>query len=450
MKLKNILLSLASLLPVVSCNAGASPEMSSVSSLYIYGEAAEGLTQARKAALSKVYDGGNNAVAGVFETYLNFSEGGFSVVDAEGNAWTLSEGGKVTKDGGASVFSGESGVCRLRIDTNTGLWSLVKVNAVTFRSFYGDRVSVEGEYSGLGKWKFSGIPLDSKAGEVKYYRFDVASDNPEELAYLCSTKDLNTSDPESYKSPYQYVRTLGKTTFESIAGQDDGSAAAFRFAAADEGTTEITLSLNSGQSRYIHSVEIAPPGPPAAFMGDSITENWRKSSTGHPEFFTDNNYLNFGISGQTTTQMLARFGQEVVANKPQCVVICGGTNDIAGNGGAIENEAILKNIAEMGDMAQEARIKVILCSILPTDHYWWKADMTPGEIVSRIADMNTRIRALCNTRDWTYVDYFTPMADKTTGAILTQYSDDRIHPNKDGYTVMEGIIRPVIREVTGK
>ena len=76
--------------------------------------------------------------------------------------------------------------------------------------------------------------------------------------------------------------------------------------------------------------------------------------------------------------------------------------------------------------------------------------MTPGEIVSRIADMNARIRNLCNTRDWTYVDYFTPMADKTTGAILTQYCDDRIHPNKDGYTVMEGIIRPVIREVTEK
>ena len=185
-------------------------------------------------------------------------------------------------------------------------------------------------------------------------------------------------------------------------------------------------------------------------MGDSITENWRKSSTGHPEFFTDNNYLNFGISGQTTTQMLARFEKEVVANKPQCVVICGGTNDIAGNGGAIENSAILKNIEEMGNMAQEARIKVILCSILPTDHYWWKPNMTPGEIVSRIAEMNTLIRNLCNNRNWTYVDYFTPMADKTTGAILSQYSDDRIHPNQAGYEVMEGIIRPVIRSVTGK
>ena len=168
MKLKNILLSLASFLPVVSCNAGSSPEMSSVSSLFIYGEAAEGLTQARKAALSKVYDGGNNAVAGVFETYLNFSEGGFSVVDAEGNAWTLSEGGKVTKDGGESVLSGESGVCRLRIDTSTGLWSLVKVNAVTFRSFYGDRVSVEGEYSGLGKWKFYRNHLNKNISKLIY------------------------------------------------------------------------------------------------------------------------------------------------------------------------------------------------------------------------------------------------------------------------------------------
>ena len=450
MKLKYLLLSIMPFLSAVSCSAGASPETVPVSALYIYGDAAEGLTQARKTAFSKMYDGSNKAVAGVFETYLNFSEGEFSVVDSEGNVWTLSEDGKVTKDCGESVFSGEKGVYRLRIDINAGRWSKVRVNSVTFRSFYGEKISLTGEYTGVGKWKFSGIPLDANTSEVKYYRFDVDSDNPQELAYLCSTKDLNTSDPESYKSAYQYVRTLGKSAFESIAGQNDGSAAAFRFASSDEGVTEITLSLNSGQSRYIHSVEIAPAGPPAAFMGDSITENWRKSSTGHPEFFTSNNYLNFGISGQTTTQMLARFEKEVVANKPQCVVICGGTNDIAGNGGAIENSAILKNIEEMGNMAQEARIKVILCSILPTDHYWWKPDMTPGEIVSRIAEMNTLIRNLCNNRNWTYVDYFTPMADKTSGAILSQYSDDRIHPNQAGYEVMEGIIRPVIRSVTGK
>lgn len=418
----------------------------SFTNLYVYGEAAEGLTAAKKHSFSKVYNAKNILETGAFEVYLKFLAGDFSLIDEKGSNWTLSSDGRLVKDGGASHFE-EEGIYRVRVDAKTATWAKVKINSIAFRSFYGEKQQVEGNYKGLGRWEFADLSLDAKKDEVKYYRFEVDSDDESALACLGSTKDVNTADPESYKSAYQFVRSLGTG---DLAGMNSETAAAFRFIAYDEGSTTITLQLSAGQARYIHYIDIAPPGPPAAFMGDSITENWNKASTGNPEFFTSNNYLPFGISGQTTTQMLARFESQVIANKPRCVVILGGTNDIAGNGGVVTNDYILENLSKMGEMAEAAKIKVILCSILPTNHYWWTDKITPGEIVSRIADMNRKIQALCNANDWTYVDYFSSMVNEADGGILDAYSDDRIHPNKDGYTVMEGIIRPVIRTVTGK
>lgn len=186
----------------------------------------------------------------------------------------------------------------------------------------------------------------------------------------------------------------------------------------------------------------------AAFMGDSITEGWNKASAGHPDFFTSNNFLPFGISGQNTTQMLVRFESEVIAAKPRCVVILGGTNDIAGNGGVVTNDYILDNLCKMGEMAEAADIRVILCSILPTKHYWWRKELSPTEIVARIADMNVRIQALCKAKGWTYADYFSAMVNEADGGILEAYSDDAIHPNKAGYTVMEGIILPIVQKLS--
>ncbi|MCM1177232.1 MAG: GDSL-type esterase/lipase family protein [Clostridium sp.] len=436
--MKKMLFALCLSVLSLSCSKGVEQE-EKFPPLYIYGTAAEGIPLGKKNPMSDVYDVSNAVVEGCFETYLEFTPGEYTVVDENGCTWRLDDNGLAVKDGGQSTFEDE-GIYRICVDCKSSSWSMVRIDNLSFKSLYGNMQTVAGEYSGLGRWTFDGIPLSADDGEAKYYLFEVESDSPE-LAFLCSTRDMNLSDPDSYRSSASFVRSMDEDTYSALSRKNGENACAFRFISSDKGTASIRLQLTRGQSRYIHYVEITPPGPDAAFMGDSITENWKKSSTGHPEFFTDNGYLNFGISGQTTSQMLARFEREVVANAPQCVVICGGTNDIAGNGGNVTNEQILRNIQDMAEMAEKANIKVILCSILPTNYYWWATSVNP---VERIADMNSRIMKLCSANGWPYVDYFTPMVNSSDKGILDIYSDDRIHPNKSGYTVMEKIVKPVI------
>lgn len=181
----------------------------------------------------------------------------------------------------------------------------------------------------------------------------------------------------------------------------------------------------------------------AVFMGDSITENWDKASTGHPGFFISNYFKAKGISGQTTAQMLERFDDDVVALSPKCVVICGGTNDIAGNQGEVTDQSIVDNIEAMASKAEAAGIKVVLCSVLPCNDYYWKPEIKPAE---RIIAVNALIRELAEQKGYAYVDYHTPMAAED-GSLPEKYTEDGCHPLKDGYSVMEEIVLPVVEKV---
>ncbi|MGM9735722.1 MAG: GDSL-type esterase/lipase family protein [Candidatus Cryptobacteroides sp.] len=429
------LLALASLiLPLVSCN-GETPADNEVMSMYVHGEASEGLSEASRIKLGKVYGPADDLQDGLFEIFLDFTPGEIILEDDGGRKWGLSSDGTASVTGTSSTLS-LNGLHRLVIDTKSGRWHACAIQSVTFRALYGERQTVEGVYNGKGSWTFGGISLDADEGQVKYYRFEVASEHPEEISYLCSVSDQNGSDPESYRSTYQFIRILGSSDINA----SDDKAASFRFISTDKGTATVTLNMVQSNARYMHYVEITPPGPPAAFMGDSITENWRKSSTGHPEFFSDNGYLNKGISGQNSTQILARFEQDIIAESPQTVIICCGTNDIAGNGGVTTNDYILSNISAMAQMATQAHIKVILCSLLPCNYYYWATSVHPED---RIADLNEKIRNLALSNGYPYVDYYTPMVDADRG-LNSAYTSDRCHPNQAGYTVMEGIVKPVI------
>ncbi|MGM9757351.1 MAG: GDSL-type esterase/lipase family protein [Candidatus Cryptobacteroides sp.] len=434
MRIKH-LLALASLIfPLVSCN-GETPSNKSVMSMYIYGEASEGLSEASKIKLAKVYDSADNLQDGLFEIFLDFTPGEVTLEDDYGRKWELSSDGKASVTGAATSLSLD-GLHRLVIDTKSGSWHACTIQSVTFCALYGEHQSVDGVYGGKGKWTFGGISFDAEEGEAKYYRFEVKSDHSEEISYLGSIQDRNDSDPESYRSSYQFIRILGNSDIKA----SDDAAASFRFISTDKGTATITLNMIQTNARYMHTVEITPLGPPAAFMGDSITENWRKTSTGQPEFFSENGYLNKGISGQNSTQILARFEADIIAESPQTVVICCGTNDIAGNGGVTTNDYVLSNIATMAKMATEAHIKVILCSLLPCNYYYWATSVHPED---RIADLNERIRNLAQTNGYSYVDYYSSMVDADRG-LNSAYTSDRCHPNQAGYTVMEGLVKPVI------
>jgi lysophospholipase L1-like esterase len=179
------------------------------------------------------------------------------------------------------------------------------------------------------------------------------------------------------------------------------------------------------------------------FMGNSITEGWLQLC---PDFFDGKPYINRGISGQTTPQMLVRFRQDVLNLKPKVVVMLAGTNDIAENTGPSTLEMIEDNIQSMVEIAKANNIKVLLCSVLPAFDYPWKTGLSPAE---KIVELNKWIKDYSDKNDIIYVDYFTPMADEHN-SLKKEYSEDGIHPNKVGYGFMAPIVEKEIVETLDK
>lgn len=175
------------------------------------------------------------------------------------------------------------------------------------------------------------------------------------------------------------------------------------------------------------------------FMGNSITESW---SVYHSEFFEVKPYINRGISGQTTPQILIRFKQDVIDLKPKVVVILAGTNDIAENTGPSTLKMIANNIVSMVEMARTNNIKVILSSVLPAFDYPWRTGLKPNE---KIPALNNLLKEYANQNGIIYLDYFTPMADKKNG-FKEAYTYDGVHPNKKGYLIMEPLVKAAIKK----
>lgn len=174
------------------------------------------------------------------------------------------------------------------------------------------------------------------------------------------------------------------------------------------------------------------------FMGNSITQGWIDQL---PEFFApEKHYINRGISGQTTPQMLLRFRQDVINLRPKVVVILAGTNDIAGNTGTSTLEMIEDNIRSMTELAQANGIQVVLCSIVPAYDYPWKPGLEPAP---KIMELNNRIKKYASTRGAVYCDYFSAMADDRNG-LPAELSGDGVHPNKKGYAIMQPIVENAI------
>lgn len=179
------------------------------------------------------------------------------------------------------------------------------------------------------------------------------------------------------------------------------------------------------------------------FMGDSITEFW---SIINAEFFAEKPYINRGISGQTTPQMLIRFRADVIALKPAAVVILGGINDIAGNTGPSTLDMIANNIFSMAELAKTNQIKVILCSVLPAYDFPWRPNQNPAE---KVVALNEMIKNYAIANQIVFVDYYSAMADERKG-LPTSYSNDGVHPNKTGYQIMNPLIEKAITKVLQK
>ena len=184
--------------------------------------------------------------------------------------------------------------------------------------------------------------------------------------------------------------------------------------------------------------------PPAAnenrvvFFGDSITEGWSRDGA----FFPGKPYVNRGISGQTTPQMLVRFRQDVVALHPKVVVILAGTNDIAGNTGPSTPEMIEDNLASMAEIASANGIRVVLASILPAFDYPWRPGLQP---VPKISAVNQWMKEYARDHQLVYLDYYGAMVDERQG-LRKEYGTDGVHPNKAGYDVMAPLAETAIGE----
>lgn len=166
------------------------------------------------------------------------------------------------------------------------------------------------------------------------------------------------------------------------------------------------------------------------FMGNSITDGWINAS---PDFFAKNLYLDRGIGGQTTPQMLLRFRQDVIDLKPKVVIILAGINDIAGNTGPSSVEMIENNLMSMAQLAKANGIKVVMCSILPAVAFPWKQTIDP---VEKIAAINKWMKSYTAKNNFVYVDYFNAMADERKG-LPANLSKDGVHPTEAGYKIME-------------
>jgi lysophospholipase L1-like esterase len=197
-------------------------------------------------------------------------------------------------------------------------------------------------------------------------------------------------------------------------------------------------------ARYSAANAALTPDPArVVFYGDSITDAWVRNGG---RFFPGKPYVNRGISGQTTPQMLVRFRQDVINLHPATVIILAGTNDIAGNTGPSTQEMIADNFRSMTELARANGIRVIIASVLPAADYPWKPGMDPAQ---KIVALNKWLAAYCAEQHITYLDYFTAMA-APDGSMKPGISIDGVHPNAAGYAIMEPLAQAALDQVPPK
>jgi lysophospholipase L1-like esterase len=179
------------------------------------------------------------------------------------------------------------------------------------------------------------------------------------------------------------------------------------------------------------------------FMGNSITEGWQWVGS---SFFSNPAYINRGIGGQTTPQMLLRFRHDVIALKPKVVVILAGINDIAENTGPISIETIFGNIVSMVELARANKIRVVVSSVVPANVFPWRQHIKPAD---KVIALNALLKDYCKERKIVYLDYYSAMVDAEKGLDI-KYTEDGVHPTLAGYQVMEPLAVAAIKKALRK
>jgi acyl-CoA thioesterase I len=250
------------------------------------------------------------------------------------------------------------------------------------------------------------------------------------------------------------VRTIAQTLFAillslpAVAQQSAPSIPSTGFPGLDEyRASRVAIYTDDFGQLARYRQANAALAPPAAgenrvvFIGDSITDYWKL-----PDYFPGKPYINRGIDGQTTPEMLLRFRQDVIELHPKVLVVLAGTNDIAGVTGRTSNEDIEANYASMADLARAHHIRVVFASVLPVHNYTHDAEesfaLRPRD---RILALNKWLKDYCAKNGFVYLDYFSALVDKR-GLLKRSLADDGLHPTDAGYKIMASLAEQAIQK----
>lgn len=412
---------------------------------------------------------------------IEYGEEGVQMVPAAEGIWDIyadffaGESVRIAVPGGEELLSlrvtpAKEGICRLRVNAVDKKWELTKIDKVSLVATEGgeDAAPIEAVYSGRGVWTAKGLYI---AHDYLKYRYLLETDNPSSLKYWCASWDNSGQAPEVHSAEYLRVRALGQKDYDALFLKDNRACWMFP---ADKVKLLADFSISMNEAVPVQEISYSSPhtGPKAVFIGDSITWQWARASrtdskgsiviplnplpsfmkesgdnvitSFHPQFFTQNDYVNKGISAENTTQMLARYKPDVLDLDPHCVVIMGGTNDLAQG---YAKSKIMENLSAMAEQADAAGIKVILCSVTPCNDTYSRLS-NPSTKGAHIIELNGMIRTYAGSKDFTYCDYW-PLLVASDGLALREDFRlyDNLHPNPAAYTVMEALIKQTIEDI---
>jgi len=241
---------------------------------------------------------------------------------------------------------------------------------------------------------------------------------------------------------------LAQQPSQQPAGQAGLSIPSTGFAGLDEyRASRVAIYTDDfGQLARYREADAALARPSAGekrvvFLGDSITDYWKLG-----DYFPGKPYVNRGIDGQSTPEMLVRFRQDVIEVRPKVVVVLAGTNDIAGVTGRTSNEDIESNYASMAELARAHGIRVVFASVLPVHNYTQDAKesyaLRPRE---RILGLNSWLKEYCSKNGLVYLDYYGALVDEQ-GMLKRALSDDGLHPTDAGYKIMAPLAEKAIQK----
>ena len=402
---------------------------------------------------------------GVWDIYGQFKSGQVTVHETGGTEFVS-----------IRVSALKEGLGRLRVKADKS-WSLVHINKVSLvvtegavdNPKAGNKPPIDAVYEGRGVWS---VPKLYIGTDHVRYRFLLDTDTPPALKSWCATWDNAGSQPSAYDASYLAVRALGQDDYDALYLKDNRACWMFPASETDR-LAAFSLSMNASSPKMEVTFSTAHTGPKAVFIGDSITWQWgtnpreiAKSKivipldpmpswlqdrgdnvyvTWHPEFFTRNNYVDKGISAENTSQMRLRYEKDVLKLDPQCVVIMGGTNDLAQG---VSKAVIFDNIKYMAEAAEAANMQVILCSITPCNREYSNLS-NPKTKGAHIIAVNKMVKDYADEKGFIYCDYH-PVLVAEDGLSMQErfWLYDDLHPNPDAYTLMEGVIKPIIESIT--